>query len=398
MKNHTICMVSCLHPLYDDRIYWKEGLTLKKNGFNVIHLGVGDENSEIISEHGIRLISVRKKRYLKNPYLDILFRKITFRKNIYHTLLQKAKKLQSDAYHLHDLQLNRIGPKIKRLPHHPKLIYDVHEPYPEITSFLHRNKGLLKLARLALGRRLKKWQFNKSKTYDVIITTEENVAESFKERFPKKNISVIYNYCNLNSSEPDSNSNKIYDAIYTGGISGFRGVWTILNAALIAKKTNTRLKILMLGNIKEFKLKEKVEKFVSDNNISDFIDFKPFVPFHKVKEYYRKSRCGLVIFEDLKVYRLIWPIKTFEYMCFGLPVISSDFGHTYETIKKHDCGVGINPSSPEDLFDQILFYKNSVPIYDLHSKNATHAFEKKYKWAFMEEKLLKIYQNLFYSN
>jgi hypothetical protein len=31
-------MISSLHGLYDDRIYWKEALTLKHAGYDVIHL------------------------------------------------------------------------------------------------------------------------------------------------------------------------------------------------------------------------------------------------------------------------------------------------------------------------------------------------------------------------
>ncbi len=79
----SVCMISSLHGLYDDRIYWKEALSLKNHGYDVIHVTTGEDDLDFVSEHGIRLIQVKKKRYFRNPYLDILFRKITFRPDIY---------------------------------------------------------------------------------------------------------------------------------------------------------------------------------------------------------------------------------------------------------------------------------------------------------------------------
>lgn len=389
-------MISCLHPLQDDRIYWKEALSLKKHGYNIVHLGVDSEEKDFLTEHGVRLISVKKKVYFNNPYFDKFFRTITLRKSIYKTLYNKALSLQAVVYHLHDIQLNRIGPKLKKSAHSPRIVYDVHEPYPEIVRYLHRRTGPLKLFRIFLSNYIGKRQLSKSKSYDLVITTEEGVAQSFINYNPEQNVSVIYNYCNLEPESSDNKIDKTYDAIYSGGISGFRGIYTMLGAAVLAKKNNTPVKILVLGNFKEPLLKEKIEKLIANEGIEAFIELKSFVPFEKVKDFYMQSRCGLVLFDDLEVYRHIWPIKMFEYMCFGLPIITSGFGHTYETVKKHNCGVGIDSSSAEQLLQSILRYKNPSGPYVNHPENAIEAFRNNYSWDKMESKLLELYNKLLY--
>ena len=128
----SVCMISSLHGLYDDRIYWKEALSLKNHGYDVIHVTTGEDDLDFVSEHGIRLIQVKKKRYFRNPYLDILFRKITFRPDIYKKMFGICEALHADVYHYHDIQINRFSRKLKQLSHAPTLIYDVHEDFSDL--------------------------------------------------------------------------------------------------------------------------------------------------------------------------------------------------------------------------------------------------------------------------
>lgn len=386
-------MVSCLHSLYDDRIYWKEALSLKKHGFNVIHVGVGDENSDTISEHGIRLVCVKRKRYFLNPIIDKLFRTLTLRPNIYKQLYLLLKKIDASVYHLHDLQLNKIGVKLKRSSHRIKIVYDVHEPYPEIQEHLHRHNFLLGILKKQYGRYLRNWQYKCAYYYDLIIPTEENVAKGFKSNIPNVPVEIIYNYCNLNPKAPDSKENIEYDAIYCGGISSFRGVWTILETARIAKEKALDIKVLLLGTVKEPGLKKKCADYIEKYNLISHVVFKNHVPFLQVADFYNKSRCGLVIFEDNPVYRLIWPIKTFEYMCFGLPTITCNFGHTHELTRNHNTGTSITPGSAPELLDALLAYKTKQVLLTEHGTNAVNAYLKVYNWGIMEDKLIGVYKS-----
>ncbi len=42
----SVCMISSLHGPYDDRIYWKEALSLKKRGYDVFHVTTGENEQD----------------------------------------------------------------------------------------------------------------------------------------------------------------------------------------------------------------------------------------------------------------------------------------------------------------------------------------------------------------
>jgi hypothetical protein len=54
-------MLSCTHQAKDDRIYWKESLSLQRNGYQLTHIATGANDSDTVSQEGIRLIEVKKK-------------------------------------------------------------------------------------------------------------------------------------------------------------------------------------------------------------------------------------------------------------------------------------------------------------------------------------------------
>ena len=63
-------MISSLHGPFDDRIYWKEALSLRKCGFEIIHLCVGRQHRDFISDEGIRIIEIKKGRFSRNQSGD----------------------------------------------------------------------------------------------------------------------------------------------------------------------------------------------------------------------------------------------------------------------------------------------------------------------------------------
>lgn len=390
---NTICMISCLHPLQDDRIYWKEALSLKNHGYEVIHIGVGSQNRDFISNEGIRLIEIARKRYFTNPFVDKLYRLLTFRPNIYKKILIQAELLNADVYHFHDLQLNRIGPKLKKLSHKPKVIYDVHEPYPVTISCTFTKWKLISYFYKLYGHYIENWENKRAGLYDLIIATEENVSSRFTEIVSEKKVEIIYNYTNLTPISSPIHK-KEYDLIYTGSIRRIRGIIEIIESIKLIKQQIPEIKILIIGFMHEEWLASTLQNIIKSNKLEANVIIKESVPYNDIIDFYQQSKIGLAVFYDLPVHRTILPIKIFEYMAFGLPVITNNFGHMGKLTSENNTGVRIASVSPSDIATAAIKLLTDKKTYSEISKNCLSAAKEKYKWEIMENKLISIYKDL----
>ena len=85
------------------------------------------------------------------------------------------------------------------------------------------------------------------------------------------------------------------------------------------------------------------------------------------------------------------PIKLFEYMAFGLPVIGSDFGHIKEHINKDKCGLGVDPENPAAVAEAIEVLLKDEGIHRQMSQNGIDATMRKYNWKTEFERLCAYY-------
>ena len=379
IKNKKVCMLSFQHGLLDDRIYKKEALTLAKNGYEIIHIGYGDEAKDYITEDNIRIIQLkkyRKWRMLKQSFLTDIF--------------EAAKNVQADVYHLQDVELCRIALKLKKLPQRPKVIYDAHEPYLEKLMDYWRGRSWFKIllndipAILAEKRILNK--------IDYLIATEENVGSRFQKKNP--NTAVIYNYSFFYPEESLSSEEKEYDAIYCGGISEQRGVFEILETIINAKKKGKELKIIMVGGFTSLETEAKVKAIIEKESLHKNIIFTGNVPIEEVANHYKNSKIGLCLLANNNSHQLCIAIKLFEYMAFGLPIIGSNFGQTKKIIEENGAGICVDPHNPENITSAVLELLHN-DFYKKRSAEVMTLTREKYIWANEEPKLLEIYEKLF---
>lgn len=386
--------MSSLHSLYDDRIYWKEALSLKKAGYNIIHVGVGDKNSDLVSEHGIRLIQVKRTRIAGNLFINFALKRVS-RNNEYRRLIEIAAMLKADAYHLHDLQLNRIASKIKSLPHQPKVVYDVHEPYPVTLADGEYRGYFFRFLMKVYARHIHSWELRKSTSHDLIIATEENVARKFRRHFPQKAIEIIYNYSNWSEKDLPHKPAKKYDFIYAGGIRRRRGAMEMLRALAALKEENFRVKLLLVGVICDAGLEDEMNHFIKQKSLEDRVEIKPPIPYQDVAMLYGASRCGIAIFNNLRVNQTIMPIKILEYIAFGLPAVCSNVGHLGRVTTKYNTGITVHPHLIGEIAAAMKKLLTDSALYENQRNNCRLLYEKEFNWNHMERHLLSVYEALW---
>lgn len=389
-----VCMISSLHGLYDDRIYWKEALSLTKHGYEVTHITTGTGDRDIVSEHGIRLIEVKKKQYFRNPYLDIVFRRLAFRGNVYRKIFRICSLLRADVYHFHDVQINRIGPRLKKLPHAPRVIYDVHEDFSDLLLVRHPGRGLMRVLIGIYAGFLNRWELSRSVSYDHIIVVVEHLFNKFNIHGNHGKVSVIYNFTTLLPTSVKSFADKKYDAIYCGQISKNRGGMQILEATKLLKVTFPAIRILMLGPVPEHNFRLQLESFIRTNDLQENVILHDNIPYRDMEGFYQDSRIGLGIFLPVSIFYYGIQIKIFEYMTYGLPIVCSNFGNSNRFVTETASGIPVNPLNPVEIAGAIGDLLTDMNLYNKLGENGARAIRKIYNWRSEEAKLLDIYDNL----
>ncbi len=389
-------MMSYMHSLYDDRIYWKQALSLRNAGYRLIHLGVGDREFDIVSEHGIRLIQIKRTRFSSILIINSIIKRFS-RNNEYTRLSGIAASLNADVYHLHDIQLINILKKIKKFKNRPKVIYDAHEPYPITITDREAENVFQRLFNKLYSKYINYREIKLTGFSDVIITTEENVANRFKKHTKETPVEIIYNYCNWSVNDFRDSEKTDYDFIYAGGIRLRRGAMEMLKAVKALKDEDIRAGLLIVGTVIDRGLEETMKQYINKENLSDRVALKPPVQYTEVMKLYKASRFGIALFNDQKVNQTILPIKILEYIAFGLPVLASDTGHIGRITKKYNTGIAVNPKNIAEVATAMKKLLFDHDLYKTQKRNCLKLYKDDFNWSNMGKKLHAIYSGLLFS-
>ena len=403
-KGVKICFLADKHDLYDDRIYWKMAVPMKRFGAEVYYYSVGPEADEGTTEEGIAYRVWKVKTFSKNPFVNFAIKRLNPSNN-YKKLFDACSDLQADIYHLHDLWLNRIGPGLKALPHRPAVFYDAREPYAEdYRSFSDTGRFSAVIVDI-FASKVDRWEKKMAMSYDRVIANESKVQKEFAKVIGEERAVVLYNYLDQDLFAADleevkartdhskhGDITKKYDLLYCGLLTEKRGAWNLLEAVRALKPAMPELKVLLLGKIQPPELREAMQKFILRHDLQNTIEMKAQVPYEQVGKYYRDSRVGLLLWQPISSLKIKMPIKLFEYMAFGLPVIGSNFGHIAELIRKESCGLAVDPGNLEEVVEAIESLLQKENIYEAMSNKGVEATRREYDWQKELDRLCNYYK------
>lgn len=365
-------MITTVHHAYDGRIYHKQCKSLNKAGHEVILIA---PKPETIKNEGIQVIPIDKPESECKRFIFSL------------KVIKPAVRVKADIYHFHDPELIPAGFFIRILTRKP-VIFDVHEHYPRaIMSKVYLNKFLkvpVKLLYEIIER------ISLPFLSGIIYTTEEigkryNKYASCKlENFPPKNLFK----CDENLIKDDSL------LLYLGGITEIRGIRQLVEAFSIVEKDYPDIKLLFVGAFESKQFEKEIMKKVEELGLRKKIVFKGKVPYEEVRHYLEKASIGILPYLPVPNHLVCLPNKLFEYMASGVAVVASDFSNYRRVIKNCQCGVLVNPESPESIAEGILYLLKNKNITQKMQMNGLKMFESTYNWEEEEKKLIDFYESL----
>jgi glycosyltransferase involved in cell wall biosynthesis len=89
-----------------------------------------------------------------------------------------------------------------------------------------------------------------------------------------------------------------------------------------------------------------------------------------------------------------YPIKLFEYMAAGVPVISSDFPLWREIVGKVGCGLLVDPMNDQSIARAISWIIDNPDEAQEMGEKGRRAVAKYFNWDAEVENLLELYERL----
>lgn len=365
-----ICHITTAHPRFDVRIFHKECVSLA-NHFEEVNLlvadGLGDESVNGVKIHDIGKPTGRKERFLTSG----------------KKALKMAVLIKADIYHLHDPELLLIAKKLKKTG--AKVIFDSHEDVPrQILNKTYIPNFLRKPISLAFER----YENSIVRKISGVVAATPHI----RDRFVKinKNSIDINNYPKKGDVTLNIDwTNRAKSIGYIGGIFRTRGIIETLDAI-----NGTEIKLILAGTFSPSELETECKSHPGWKNV----DFRGYLDRNGINQVLGEVRAGMVILEATQSYIVSLPVKMFEYMAAGLPVIASNFPLWKKIIESSGSGICVDQTNPEEIRNKILSIIDDTEKLVEMGKNGRKAVEETYNWEIEERKLIGFYNYIINSS
>lgn len=358
--------VSSVHRRDDIRIFLKECVALRDAGYD-IHLvvadGKGDETVLGIPVHDVGRSQGRMDRMVSAG----------------RRAVAKARELRPAVVHFHDPEL---------LPHCVTLrargirtVYDAHEDLPR--SIMSKQWIHATIRRLiSRGSELVE-NFCAGRMSAVVGATPTITA-----RFARVNpvTETVCNYPALaNAPSPPIRKPEPRAFCYVGALTLHRGIMEMLRAAEAADA-----RLILAGPFESEALKAEVSAMPEWRRV----EYLGVVPHAQVWEIMSRSVAGLLMLHPVRNYIESLPIKMYEYMAAGLPIVASDYVGWPDVVRSEKIGLNVDPLDAAAIAGAMQTIMSDPAAAEEMGSRGRDVVMVRYRWENEAGKLLGLYERL----
>ena len=368
-----VCHITSVHPADDVRIFIKECRTLAKAGYNVSLIAPG---TKCKNKEGVRIVGISPSKGGRVFRMTVTARRV----------FQAALKEDTHIYHFHDPELLGVGMLLKLFTG-KKIIYDVHEDYCKQTL---SKSYIPKILRKSIGFLIRIIEYLSSKIFEGIVTATDDILKNFshhKRAVSIKNFPILSDFSIFRENR-DKNK-EMFNLIYLGGIAEIRGITQIIRA-LEFIDSNIQLKLTLCGKFDSTNYELEITSLEGFKKV----EYLGWMSPSDIPKFLRNFDAGIVCLHPISNYLTSLPIKLFEYMAAGLPVIASNFPLWKEIVEGNKCGICVDPLDLEAIADAIKYLLKHPKERKKMGNNGRCAVLQKYNWEKESGKLTNLYKAL----
>ena len=364
-----LVQMTSVHPWHDTRVFVKMCVSVAEAGHEV-HLVVPRDDGPVREIHrGVTLHAVPPPRNRRQRMFAVAAR-----------VFEVAADLQGDLYQFHDPELLPRAVRFQDRVGRP-VVFDSHEDYR--LQMLYKG-WLPRPLRPLIGRAVGWYEDRNVGRLAGVIAATPSIAERFATH---RHCAVVQNFpllqeLALGTDEITTRQPGLFG--YIGGLVTVRGVREMIDALPLA---GPDIRLQLGGVWSPESLRETCRRRPGWAQVDEL----GFLNRAELRDMLARVSAGLVLMHPVQSYMTAYPVKMFEYMAAGLPVIASDFPLWREIVGGADCGLLVDPLDPSAAAGAMRRLADDPDRAAAMGRRGRRAVEESYNWERELKRLLAFY-------
>jgi glycosyltransferase involved in cell wall biosynthesis len=227
---------------------------------------------------------------------------------------------------------------------------------------------------------------------DGVVVASENLGNFLKEDF---SIDASKVFSVPNAARPKEVIKPIRptlrNLVYAGILEPWERVDLAVDSMVHVVKQNAEASLQIAGG---GSLEKNLIKHTSDLTLNNNVTFNGTIEYQKVAGFLVQSDIAVLPSTVDIVREVACPLKLFEYLSVGLPVVTVDGLWWSDFIRSHKVGLVAAKDGPESFANAISELLLSPEKTNEMSKNAVHLINNEYNWFEMSKRLLRVFERI----
>lgn len=359
-----------VHPRDDSRIRSKELATLARAFGGAVSLYVQDGLGDAVDpDHGYRIVDT-------GPRL----RRVSRMTVGAWRMIRAVARARPAVAHFHDPELLPWAVLLRLFG--IKVVYDAHEDMPQQVK---HNPGLPPLVRRLAPPFVAFAEWLGARLINGLVAPTTTITD----RFPKRMTALVRNFPlldELHAPDPTPMRDRPVEMTYVGSISEVRNIYGMIAAVARLAVPDARLRLAGTFAVPETERRARAMPEWRS------VRFEGWTDREGVARVLADGRAGLVLLKPVEHEMLTLPIKLFEYMAAGLPVISSDFPVWRGIVEGAGCGLLVDPEDEAAVVAAMRWIIDHPGEAQLMGERGRRAVEERFNWELEAATLTDFYR------